>query len=116
MSGFGKGVLGFLVAGPLIAVAIAAVVVGSCGCTPSGGRGRSLTGGGAWGSPMQSRCSSAASSTRRRSSSIGREIFTSGAACAEVERVARSIEIVAGCDEPAFVSKATLLPKNEANA
>jgi hypothetical protein len=46
----------------------------------------------------------------------GRRIVRSGSAYAEVQRVARRIEAVAGRDKPDFVWKVTLLRKNEANA
>jgi metalloendopeptidase OMA1, mitochondrial len=45
-----------------------------------------------------------------------RRIVSSGAAYAEVQRVAKRIEAVAGRDKPAFDWKVTLLRKNEANA
>src|SRR6185503_18552343 len=44
------------------------------------------------------------------------DIISSGPQYAEVERVAKRIEAVAGRDKPAFVWKVTLLRKNEANA
>jgi predicted Zn-dependent protease len=43
-------------------------------------------------------------------------IVSSGAEYAEVQRVAKRIEAVAGRDKPNFVWKVTLLRKNEANA
>jgi predicted Zn-dependent protease len=43
-------------------------------------------------------------------------IVSSGAAYAEVQRVAKRIEAVAGRDKPGFVWRVTLLRKNEANA
>ena len=43
-------------------------------------------------------------------------IVSSGAACAEVQRVAKRIEAVAGRDKPGFVWRVTLLRKNVANA
>jgi predicted Zn-dependent protease len=43
-------------------------------------------------------------------------IIRSGPAYAEVQRVAKRIEVVAARDKPAFVWKVTLLRKNEANA
>jgi predicted Zn-dependent protease len=45
-----------------------------------------------------------------------RRIISSGAANAQVQRVARRIEAVAARDKPSFVWKVTLLRKNEANA
>jgi len=45
-----------------------------------------------------------------------RRIISSGAAYAEVQRVAKRIEAVAGRDKPGFVWRVTLLRKNEANA
>jgi len=44
------------------------------------------------------------------------DIISSGPQYAEVERVAKRIEAVAGRDKPAFVWRVTLLRKNEANA
>ena len=44
------------------------------------------------------------------------KIVSSGAEYAQVQRVARRIEVVAGRDKPAFNWKVTLLRKNEANA
>jgi predicted Zn-dependent protease len=43
-------------------------------------------------------------------------IVSSGAGYAEVQRVAKRIEAVAGRDNPSFVWKVTLLQKREANA
>src|SRR5206468_5229709 len=43
-------------------------------------------------------------------------IVSAGAEYAQVQRVARRIEAVAGRDKPDFVWKVTLLRKNEANA
>ena len=45
-----------------------------------------------------------------------RRIVSSGAAYAEVQRVAKRIEAVAARDKPGFVWRVTLLRKNEANA
>jgi metalloendopeptidase OMA1, mitochondrial len=45
-----------------------------------------------------------------------RRIVSSGAAYAEVQRVAKRIEAVAGRDKPGFVWRVTLLRKNVANA
>ena len=59
---------------------------------------------------------SATSSTRRRSSRTGRKSSRPAPQYAEVQRVAKRIEQVAGRDKPAFVWKVTLLRKNEANA
>ena len=113
----GRRVLGFLVARPLIAVAIAALVVGVLlllqthkQTTPVTHRTST------WPSATRSRRSSGASSTRRRSGRTGRKIVSSGAEYAEVQRVAKRIEAVAGRDKPAFVWRVTLLRKNEANA
>jgi predicted Zn-dependent protease len=44
------------------------------------------------------------------------QIVSSGADYAQVQRVAKRIEVVAGRDKPDFVWKVTLLRKNEANA
>jgi predicted Zn-dependent protease len=117
MSRLGKGVLGFLVARPLIAVVIAAVVVGVLVLVETH---RQKT-------PVTHREERVAL-TDQQQMQLGSEqyaktlqqdrarIVRSGPAYAQVQRVAKRIEAVAGRDKPAFVWKVTLLRKNEANA
>lgn len=106
-----------LVARPLIAVLIAAVVVG--GILFFGTRSQKT--------PVTHRTEHV-SLTDEQQMQLGdgqyaktlREdrarIISSGPAYAEVQRVAKRIEAVAGRDKPKFVWKVTLLRKNEANA
>jgi predicted Zn-dependent protease len=113
----GKRVLGFLVARPLIAVAIAAVVVGFMLVLHTGKRT----------TPVTNRTEHIALSDEQQTQ-LGNqqyektlqqdraEIVSSGAERAQVQRVAKRIEAVAGRDKPAFEWKVTLLRKNEANA
>jgi predicted Zn-dependent protease len=116
MSSSGKRVLRFLVARPLIAVAIAAVVVGVMLLQTHAQK-----------APVTHR-SERVGLTDKQQMQLGSQqyaktlqqdrarIVSSGADYAEVQRVAKRIEAVAGRDKPAFVWKVTLLRKNEANA
>ena len=113
----GRRVLGFLVARPLIAVAIAAVVVGVLVLVST----QKQT------TPVTKRTQHVALSDAQQAQ-LGdqqyaktlaqnrAEIVSSGSRYAEVQRVATRIEAVAGRDKPAFHWKVTLLRKNEANA
>ncbi len=117
MSRLGKGVLGFLVARPLIAGVIAAVVVGVLVLVETH---RQKT-------PVTHREERVAL-TDQQQMQLGSEQYAKtlqqnrarivrfGPAYAQVQRVAKRIEAVAGRDKPAFVWKVTLLRKNEANA
>jgi len=116
MSGFGKGVLGFLLARPLIALAIAAVVVGVLWLhsrhqkTPVTHREQSV--GLTEAQQMQLGDEQYAKTLRKDRA----QIVSSGPGYAEVQRVAKRIEAVAARDKPHFVWKVTLLRTNEANA
>ena len=116
MSATWKRVLAFLVARPLIAVAIAAVVVGII-----------LLGTHSQKTPVTHRTEHV-SLTDAQQMQLGDQqyaktlrqdqarIVSSGSDYAEVQRVAKRIEVVAARDRPKFVWKVTLLRKNEANA
>jgi predicted Zn-dependent protease len=112
-----RRVLGFLIARPLIAVAIAAVVVVLSvvlhtheQSTPVTHRTEHV----ALSDEQQMQLGSEQyAKTLRRDRA---DIVSSGAAYARVQRVARRIEAVAGRDKPAFDWRVTLLRKNEANA
>jgi predicted Zn-dependent protease len=113
----GRGVLAFIIARPLIAVAIAAVVVGASLLLHT----RKQT------TPVTHRAEHVALSDQQQTQ-LGNQqyaktlqqnranIISSGPQYTEVQRVARGIEAVAGRDRPSFVWKVTLLRKNEANA
>jgi predicted Zn-dependent protease len=110
-------VLAFLVARPLIAVAIAVVVVGVLLLLQTH---KQTT-------PVTQRTEHVALSDEQQTQ-LGNQqyaktlqedradIVSSGADYAQVQRVAARIEAVAGRDKPAFDWKVTLLRKNEANA
>lgn len=116
MSSFWKRVVGVLVARPLIAVAIAAAVVGVLLLQTHRQR-----------TPVTNR-EQRVGLTDKQQTQLGSEqyaktlrqnrarIVSSGADYSEVQRVAKRIEAVAGRDKPAFNWKVTLLRKNEANA
>jgi predicted Zn-dependent protease len=113
----GKRVLRFLIARPLIAVALAALVVGVLLLRDTH---RETT-------PVTERTQHVALSDAQQTQ-LGNQqyaktlrqdranIVSSGAQYARVQRVATRIEAVAGRDKPAFQWKVTLLRKNEANA
>jgi predicted Zn-dependent protease len=117
MSRAGKGLLAFFVARPLIAVAIAALVVGVSLLffthrqkTPVTHRVQHV--GLTDGQQMQLGNEEYAKTLREDRA----QIISSGPGYAQVQRVAKRIEAVAGRDKPDFVWKVTLLRKNEANA
>jgi len=117
MTGRWKGLVGLLVARPLIAIALAAIVVA---VIYFGFTHRQTA-------PVTHR-TERVGLTDKQQMALGseeyaktvrqyrRRIVSSGAAYAEVERVAKQIEAVAARDKPSFVWKVTLLRKNEANA
>jgi predicted Zn-dependent protease len=117
MSALGKGLVGFLVARPLIAILVAAAVVGVVLLTQTHRQKTPVT-------HRQERVGL----TDEQQMKLGSEEYTktlrqyrarivaSGAAYSQVQRVARRIEAVASRDKPRFVWKVTLLRKNEANA
>jgi predicted Zn-dependent protease len=113
----GRRLLAFLLARPLIAVAIAALVVGAILVlqtheqkTPVTARTQHV----ALSDAQQTQLGNQQYAKTLRED--GADIVSSGAGYAEVQRVARRIEAVAGRDKPAFDWKVTLLRKNEANA
>src|SRR4029453_6186571 len=105
-----------LVARPLIAVVIAAVVVGigllvaHRQSTPVTHRQQHV------GLTDEQQIQLGNQENARTLKQYRAQIGRSGAEYAEVQRVARRIEAVAGRDKPAFVWKVTLLRKDEANA
>jgi predicted Zn-dependent protease len=112
-----RGVLGFFVARPLIAVAIAAVVVGVMLVSRTHRQTTPVT------DRTQHVGLSDAQQTQLGSQQYAKtlkqdraDIVSSGAAYAQVQRVAKRIETVAGRDKPTFRWQVTLLRKNEANA
>jgi metalloendopeptidase OMA1, mitochondrial len=113
----GKRVLTFLIARPLIAVALAALVVGVLllrdthkETTPVTERTQHV----ALSDAQQTQLGNQQYAKTLRQDRAN--IVSSGAAYDEVQRVATRIEAVAGRDKPAFRWKVTLLRKNEANA
>jgi predicted Zn-dependent protease len=113
----GKRVLGFLIARPLIAVAIAAVVVGAILLLRTDKHTTPVT-----------HRTEHVQLTDAQQTQLGNQqyektlqqhradIVSSGPDEAQVQRVAKRIEAVAGRDKPAFTWKVTLLRDNEANA
>jgi metalloendopeptidase OMA1, mitochondrial len=112
----GKTVLGLLVARPLIAIAIAAVVVGvlllhtRTQKTPVTHRTEHVT----LTDAQQSQLGTQEYAKTLRQDR--KRIVSSGPEYAEVQRVAQRIETVAARDKSDFVWKVTLLRKNVANA
>jgi len=112
-----RRVLAFLIARPLIAVVIAAVVVGVLLLAQTH---KQTT-------PVTHRTERVALSDEQQTQlgdqqyaktlqQYRADIISSGAEYAQVQRVAKRIEAVAGRDKPAFAWRVTLLRKNEANA
>jgi predicted Zn-dependent protease len=116
MSGRAKALLGFLVARPLIAVVIAAVVVGVLFLgthrqkTPVTHRTEHV------GLTDQQQMQLGSQQYEKTLQQYQADVISSGADYSEVQRVAKRIEAVAARDKPAFVWRVTLLRKNEANA
>jgi metalloendopeptidase OMA1, mitochondrial len=113
----GKRVLRFLIARPLIAVALAALVVGVLllrdthkETTPVTERTQHV----ALSDAQQTQLGNQQYAKTLRQDRAN--IVSSGAQYTQVQRVATRIEAVAGRDKPAFQWKVTLLRKNEANA
>src|SRR5262245_2693564 len=112
----GKGFLAFLVARPLVAIVIAAAVVGVLLLkshrqrTPVTHRVQHVTLTDA--QQMQLGSQEYAKTLRENRA----RIVSSGPSYVEVQRVARRIEAVASRDKPDFVWKVTLLRKKDANA
>jgi metalloendopeptidase OMA1, mitochondrial len=116
MSGFGKGVLAFLLGRPLIALVIAGVVVGILLLrshhqkTPVTNREQHV--GLTDAQQMQLGNQEYAKTLRQNRA----RIVSTGPTYTQVMRVAKRIEAVATRDKPAFVWRVTLIRKNEANA
>ena len=116
MSGFSKRVLGIIVARPVIAIVIAAVVVGAMllhsrrQTTPVTHREQHV----ALTVSQQTELGSQQYAKTLRANHA--RIVSSGPQYAEVQRVATRIEGVASRDQPSFVWRVTLIRKNEANA
>ena len=113
----GRRILGFLVARPLIAIAIAAVVVGVLlllqthkETTPVTHRTEHVALSDAQQTQLGNR------QYRKTLREDRADIVSSGTDYVQVQRVARRIAAVAGRDKPSFDWKVTLLRKNEANA
>jgi metalloendopeptidase OMA1, mitochondrial len=116
MNGTAKGVFGFLLARPLIAIALAAVVVGVLLLSTRSQK-----------TPVTHRTQHVKLTDRQQMQLGAQEyaktlrqdrakIIAAGPAYARVQRVAKRIEAVAAHDKPDFVWKVTLLRKNVANA
>jgi predicted Zn-dependent protease len=111
-----KGVLAVLLGRPLIALVLAAVVVGVLLLfahrqkTPVTHREQHV------GLTDEQQMQLGSEQYAKTLKQYRRRIISSGAAYSEVQRVAKRIEVVAARDKPNFVWKATLLRKNEANA
>jgi metalloendopeptidase OMA1, mitochondrial len=116
VSSWPKRIVAVLIARPLIAIAIAAVVVGVLLLqthrqkTPVTHREQHV---GLTDQQQMQLGSQEYAKTLRQDRA---RIVSSGRAYAEVQRVAKRIETVAARDKPAFVWRVTLLRKNEANA
>jgi len=116
MSGTAKAALGVLVGRPLIAIALAAAVIGIMLLhthrqkTPVTHRVEHVTLSDA--QQMQLGAQEYAKTLRQN----GARIVASGPQFAEVQRVAKRIESVARRDKPNFVWKVSLIRKKEANA
>jgi predicted Zn-dependent protease len=116
MSGGAKALLGFLVGRPLVAIALAAVVVGVMVLNthrqkaPVTHRVEHVTLTDA--QQMQLGAEEYAKTLRQNRA----RIVASGPQYTEVQRVAKRIESVASRDKPDFVWRVSLIRKNEANA
>ena len=116
MSALRKGVVGFLLWRPLIALVIAGLVVGVLVLrshrqkTPVTHRVEHV---GLTDAQQMQLGSEEYAKTLRQNRA---RVVSSGPAYLQVQRVAKRIETVAARDKPAFVWKVTLLRKNEANA
>ena len=117
MSQAWKGLIGFLVGRPLIAILIAGIVVGFLLLffthrqkTPVTHRVQHV---GLTDKQQMQLGSEEYAKTLRQDRA---NVIASGTGYAQVQRVATRIEAVARRDKPAFVWKVTLLRKNEANA
>jgi metalloendopeptidase OMA1, mitochondrial len=112
-----KRVVGVLVARPLIAVVIAAVVVGVLLLTQTHKQKTPVTHRTQHVELSDQQQAQLGSQQYAKTLQQDRaQIVSSGADYAQVQRVAKRIEAVAARDKPAFVWKVTLLRKDEANA
>src|SRR5215831_16214054 len=112
-----KAALAFLVGRPLVAIALAAVVVGVLLIVQTHGQKTPVTNREqhvALSDPQQMQLGAQEYAKTLKENRA--QIISSGPQYAEVQRVAKSIEVVAAKDKPDFVWKVTLLRKNEANA
>jgi predicted Zn-dependent protease len=111
-----KAILAFLIGRPLVAILLAALVVGVLLLnshrqkTPVTNRVQHVT----LTDAQQKQLGSQEYAKTLRANRA--RIVSSGPQYAEVQRVARRIEAVAGRDKPDFVWKVTLIRKNDANA
>jgi len=117
MGSVAKAVLAFLVGRPLVAFAIAAVVIGAIVLVSTHSQKTPVTHreqhvGLSDAQQMQLGGQEYAKTLRENRS----RIVSSGRQYVGVQRVAKRIEAVAGRDKPAFVWKVTLIRKNVANA
>jgi len=117
MSQAWKGLIGFLVGRPLIAILIAGIVVGFLLLffthrqkTPVTHRVEHV------GLTDKQQMQLGAEEYAKTLKQDRANIVSTGTGYAQVQRVAKRIEAVAGRDKPAFQWKVTLLRKNEANA
>jgi predicted Zn-dependent protease len=116
MSGRAKGIIAVLLARPLIAIVIAALVVGvlllnsHSQKTPVTHREQHV------GLTDQQQVQLGSQQYAKTLKQYRARIVPSGVGYQEVQRVAKRIEAVAGRDKPNFHWKVTLLRKNEANA
>jgi predicted Zn-dependent protease len=113
----GKWLIGFIVGRPLVAIVLAVVVVAVLylgftrrQTTPVTHRTERVS------LSDEEQMQLGAEEYAKTLRQYRRRIISSGAAYAQVQRVAKRIEAVAGRDKPRFVWRVTLLRKNEANA
>jgi predicted Zn-dependent protease len=112
-----KAVLAFLVGRPLIAIAIAAVVVGVLVLVQTRGQKTPVTHREQRVSLTDAQQMKLGSQEYAKTLKASRaQIVSSGPKYVEVQRVARRIEAVAARDKPNFVWKVSLIRKNVANA
>jgi predicted Zn-dependent protease len=113
----GRRILGFLIARPLIAVAIAAVVVGVLLLLQTHKESTPVTHRTQHAALSDEQQTQLGSQQYAKTLQQGRaDIVSSGAAYAQVQRVAKRIEAVAGRDKPAFDWQVTLLRKTKVAA
>src|SRR6476646_4932991 len=117
MGSAAKAVLAFLVGRPLIAIGIAAVVVGVLVLVETRGQKTPVTHREQRVSLTDAQQMQLGSQEYAKTLSASRaQIVSSGPKYVQVQRVARRIEAVAARDKPDFVWKVSLIRKNVANA